>query len=114
MEGFVRDVHGFERDPRYFESGIPFQPGTSGTPVLDELGNVIGLGVARQDLAKNYKIMGDLPIKVQYALKIENALPLLRTIPEVASKLSPAISTPDFRREPESIKAASAVVYSWK
>ncbi|HPD65832.1 MAG TPA: serine protease [Bacteroidia bacterium] len=48
-EGSLRSVTGFNSDTLAYEISIPVNPGTSGAPLLDSKGNLIGIITARDD-----------------------------------------------------------------
>lgn len=47
--GIVSSLTGLAGEPRWFTTNVGMQPGNSGGPILDELGQVVGVAVARID-----------------------------------------------------------------
>jgi len=67
--GVVSRLAGIANDIRFLEITAPVQPGSSGGPVLDQSGNVIGLVVGKLDAIKIAKATGDIPQNVNFAIK---------------------------------------------
>lgn len=67
--GNVSALAGIDDDRRFFSFTAPVQPGSSGGPLLDAKGRVLGLVVAR--LSEDYIVeaTGSLPQNVNYALR---------------------------------------------
>ena len=67
--GNVSALAGIDDDRRFFSFTAPVQPGSSGGPLLDARGRVLGLVVAR--LSEDYIVeaTGSLPQNVNYALR---------------------------------------------
>ena len=70
-------VEGIAGDIRYFQIDTPLQPGNSGGPLLNSRGEVIGIVTMTLDWVHTLKTTGRLPQNVNYAVKIDYALPLL-------------------------------------
>lgn len=77
--GKINALSGFENDIRYFQIDIPIQPGNSGGPLIDSKGNVVGIVTARLDPVETVKVLGTMPQNVNYAIKIDYVIPLLKT-----------------------------------
>jgi S1-C subfamily serine protease len=54
------------------------QPGSSGGPLLDRRGQVVGVVVAKLNAARIAARMGDIPQNVNFAIKGEEAIAFLR------------------------------------
>ena len=67
--GNVSALAGIDDDRRFFSFTAPVQPGSSGGPLIDARGRVLGLVVAR--LSEDYIVeaTGSLPQNVNYALR---------------------------------------------
>lgn len=66
-QGSISSTSGLQDDDRHFQISIPVQPGNSGGPVFDDLGNVIGVVVSKLKGSEN----------VNYAIKSELVLKLM-------------------------------------
>jgi S1-C subfamily serine protease len=62
--GIVNSIKGFQDDTRYFQLSAPIDPGNSGGPVLNRMGNLIGLVTSKYSVATN----------AGYALKVQNII----------------------------------------
>ena len=70
----------------------PLQSGNSGGPLFDECGNLVGIVAAKLDSLKMLAATGDLPQNVNYAIKADYLVPLLKTVDGV--KIQPSQSKP--------------------
>ena len=85
--GRINADTGARDDIRFVQVDVPIQPGSSGSPLLNEKGEVVGVVTAR--------LIGDYQ-NVGYAMKVDYLRPLLANIPNQASKESSASrSKPD-------------------
>ena len=66
--GVVSAVTGLGDDSRFFKFTAPIQPGTSGGPVLNEYGEVIGVASAMLDQRKAFAATGTIPQNVNFAI----------------------------------------------
>jgi uncharacterized protein len=87
-DGTVNSLTGELDTPRFFQVNAAVQPGSSGGPLVDLRGNVVGV------LARSF---GAAPVKgggvmqnVNYAIKSSYALAFLESVPEVLSRLAAA------------------------
>jgi TPR repeat protein len=74
--GEINSLNGVGDDPRTWQISAPVQPGSSGGPLLDESGNLVGVVVSKLGL-KAAAATGDLPQNVNYAVKSAYAQALL-------------------------------------
>jgi S1-C subfamily serine protease len=86
-QGHVNSLSGIADDPRLFQISLPIQPGNSGGPLLDTMGQVVGLVVAKLDELYAAVVTGSLPQNVNYALKSSFVLSFLEAYPEVSNNL---------------------------
>ncbi len=108
-KGEINSLAGLRDDPRKFQISAPIQPGNSGGPIVDELGNVVGIVESSLDVGKILATTGGLPQNVNYALKISYARVLLDTMAPL--KLPDAsVESPGFNTVVERVRAASALV----
>jgi serine protease Do len=106
-EGAIAGKSGLQDDPRWFQISAAIQPGSSGSPLFDDEGNIIGIVVASLDAAKAYQLTGTVPQNVNWAIKSDYLLNLLGMLPK--EKLSSRMA--DF--SPEKAAACVAVITAW-
>ena len=88
--GEIASLAGAQDDARHFQISAPIQPGNSGGALVDELGNVIGVVVAKLSQRAALATSGTLAENVNYAVKSSYLLSFLESVPEVAAKLKDA------------------------
>jgi S1-C subfamily serine protease len=102
--GRINALSGLLDDIRYIQVDVPIQPGNSGGPLLNRQGQVIGIVTATLSQLAALRASGALPQNVNYAVKIDYVVPLLRSA-EVTWKESeaddPLKPIPDVIREAE-------------
>jgi len=86
-KGEIAALSGAQDDPRYFQISVPVQPGNSGSALVDEHGNVVGVVSAKLSAAAALATSGALPENVNYAVKSSLLLSFLESVPEMAAKL---------------------------
>ena len=106
-EGVVSSKSGLRDDPTQFQISAEIMPGSSGGPLFDGDGNVIGIVVAFLDPANTYKLSGALPQNVNYAIKADYLLSLASMLPgdSLASRTTPF--------SPEKAAQCVAIVRAW-
>jgi S1-C subfamily serine protease len=82
-EGVVSSFSGLRGKPSEMQITTPIQPGNSGGPLFDPLGNVIGIIVSKLDGLAVAKKQDYLPENVNYAIKSNYLLPLIINVPGV-------------------------------
>ena len=76
--GKINSLSGPRDDPRWLQIDTPVQPGSSGGPLLNMRGEVIGIVTASFSTAANVRrIGGAIPQNVNYAVKADYLVPLL-------------------------------------
>jgi serine protease Do len=80
-EGVVSSKTGFQDDPRSLQISAQIQPGSSGSPLFDTDGNVIGIVVATLDAGKVYQAVSSVPQNVNFAIKADYLLNLVGMLP---------------------------------
>jgi hypothetical protein len=78
--GNVSALSGIADDPRLYQVSVPLQAGNSGGPLVNAAGQVIGVVVAKLDAVKVFRLSGDLPEGVSYAVKATYLTPLLDSL----------------------------------
>jgi len=81
-DGIVSAVTGVKDDPRTYQISVPLQAGNSGGPLLNMNGEVVGIVTAKLSAVKMFKVTGDLPQNVNYAVKSAYLSVLLSTSPK--------------------------------
>jgi len=106
-EGVVSSKSGLQDDPTRFQISAQIMPGSSGSPLFDGDGNVIGIVVATLDAATTYKLSGALPQNINYAIKADYLLSLVAMLPGDALASRTTAFSPD--------KAAQcvAIIRAW-
>jgi S1-C subfamily serine protease len=95
--GIITALAGLRDDIRFLQFSAPVQRGNSGGPVLDRFGNVVGIVVAKLDVARFAEQFHDTAQNVNFAVKSGVALRALRVwgtaVPE--GRPGATFSTPD-------------------
>ena len=80
-EGVVSSKTGLQDDPRSLQISAEVQPGSSGSPLFDGDGNIVGIVVATLDAGKLYQAANILPQNVNWAIKSDYLLDLVGMLP---------------------------------
>ena len=67
--GIVSALAGIGNDTRFLQVTVPVQPGSSGGPLLDLEGRVVGVVVGKLDALQVASVTGDIPQNVNFAIK---------------------------------------------
>lgn len=78
--GVISGMKGIKDDIRHFQIDAAVQPGNSGGPLLSATGDVVGVVNARLNDSAVALATGALPQNVNYAIKVDYLLPLLRSV----------------------------------
>jgi S1-C subfamily serine protease len=77
--GDVSALSGLRDNPLHYTISAPVQPGSSGGPLLDAQGHVVGVVVAKLNAARIARMTGgDIPQNVNFAIKSDAASDFLR------------------------------------
>lgn len=76
--GIVNALSGVRDDPRYIQISAPVQPGNSGGPLLSSSGRVVGVVASGLNSIDRMEHGGYLPQTVNYAIKSDLVLALLK------------------------------------
>ncbi len=79
--GHINAERGFEDNPNTFQISVPLQSGNSGGPLVDMQGGVVGITSWKLNAERMFKLTGDVPQNVNYAVKVELIKNLLNSIP---------------------------------
>jgi len=106
-EGVVSSKSGWQDDPRSLQISAQVQPGSSGSPLFDSDGNVIGVVVATLDAGKVYQLASAIPQNVNFAIKADYLLSLTSMLPGT----SLGSRTTGF--SPEKASQCVAIIRAW-
>jgi S1-C subfamily serine protease len=67
--GNISAISGLGDDSRFLQITAPVQPGSSGGPMIDQAGNVVGVVVGKLDAIKLAAAIEDVPQNVNFAIK---------------------------------------------
>jgi serine protease Do len=101
----VNALSGIGNNANVIQISAPVQPGNSGGPLFDQYGRVIGVVVAKLDAAKVAGLTGDIPQNVNFAIKAEKVLDLLKK-----NKIEAQTSRAFFQQSNETIAEWAASV----
>ena len=88
-DGAVSALSGIQDDVRTMQITAPIQGGNSGGALADAAGNAVGLVVAQLNAVAVFEYTGSIPQNVNFAVKINYALPLIQAVPNLARRLPP-------------------------
>ncbi|MEI6150550.1 MAG: trypsin-like peptidase domain-containing protein, partial [bacterium] len=109
-DGAVSALSGLQDDVRTMQITASVQGGNSGGVLADAAGNAIGLVVAQINAIAVFEYTGSIPQNVNFAVKINYALPLIQTVPNLARRL-PQPAQPAANVSPiKAVEAATGLV----
>lgn len=108
-EGSISSLSGIQDDIRTMQITVPLQCGNSGGALVDGFGNAVGLVVAQINAATVLKYTGTIPQNVNFAVKINYALPLVQSVPGLSRRL-PTPNLKPFDKLIEVVKSATGLV----
>jgi len=94
-EGAVSGTTGIRDDPRWLQISAQVEPGSSGSPLFDTDGNVIGIVVARLDDAKAVQMSSAIPQNVNFAIKADYLRNLVGMLPAESAGTRTTTFSPD-------------------
>jgi S1-C subfamily serine protease len=106
-EGVVSSKSGLQDDPRSLQISAQVQPGSSGSPLFDPDGNIVGVVVATLDPAGVYHADSAIPQNVNFAIKADYLLNLLAMLP------SESLATRTTVFSPEKAAQCVAIIRAW-
>ncbi len=94
-KGIISGTKGIKDDIRHYQIDASVQPGNSGGPLLDKEGKVVGIVNARLNDAAVASATGSIPQNVNYAIKVDYLLPLLRSVDGLEAQVKAAAHKTD-------------------
>ena len=111
--GNVTALAGLKDDSRYIQISAAVQPGSSGGPVLDEVGRLIGVIEGKLDAVKVARATGDIPQNVNFAIRASTLAHFLETN-RIAYEVASNSATLPTTQLAEQGEAASVQLECWK
>ena len=98
--GIVSSTRGLGDDSGQFQLDAAVQKGSSGGPIYDENGNVVGVVVAKLDRAKMAKRIGSMPENMNFGIKASTVRQFLTSsgLPTKWSSRSKSMSTKELAK----------------
>lgn len=106
-DGVVSSKSGIQDDPTQLQISAEVQPGSSGSPLFNSDGDIIGIVVSTLDAAKTYQAASAIPQNVNFAIKADYLLSLAAMVPGFA----PGQRTTGF--SPDKASRCIAIVRAW-
>jgi hypothetical protein len=93
--GMVSSVRGIDDDIGQFQMDAAVQLGSSGGPIYDQHGNIVGVVIAKLNRLNVAKAIGSLPENVNFGIKASTVRQFLTAsgLPSMSSKSSKSMST---------------------
>lgn len=92
--GIVSALDGLNGDPRMIQLTAPIQPGSSGSPVFDSAGRVVGIVRSTLDTFAAVRASGQVPQNINFAVKSDYLALLLKRVPPVSKPEDRARTAP--------------------
>ena len=114
-KGEINGLAGIQDDPRHFQVSVAVQPGNSGGPLVNQIGNVVGLVRMRLNDMVAFTLTESIPQNVNYALKCDSVMTFLQSIPEFSGRLmSPhAVKERKFEDVVKEVQEATGLVVAY-
>lgn len=89
--GNVTALAGLNNDSRFIQISAPVQPGSSGGPVVDSSGNIVGVVVSKLNALKLATVTGDVAQNINFAINLSTLESFLKINKVVYEKKSSRI-----------------------
>ncbi len=109
-DGAVSALSGLQDDVRTMQITASIQGGNSGGVLADSAGNAVGLVVAQLNAVTVFEYTGSIPQNVNFAVKINYALPLIQAVPNLARRLPPPTKPVPNVSPVKTVEAATGLV----
>jgi len=98
--GIVSAMRGLGDDSSQFQMSAPVQPGSSGGPIYDGNGNIVGVVIAQLNKRKFEKEFGSMPENVNFGIKASTVRQFLKTsgLPTKWSRRSKPMTTKELAK----------------
>ena len=93
--GRISSLNGLLDNTSLFQISNPIQPGSSGGPLFDSEGNLIGIAMASSDAQYFYENVDSIPQDANFAIKSDLLINLISTLPESKEILNREASLKD-------------------
>jgi len=113
-EGDINALTGYQDDIRLYQISVPVQSGNSGGALLNENGDVVGIIVSMLKAEVAFKITGNMPQNVNYALKSTYAQALIDTVAEAIDSLQKPHRKKAFGEVVERVKKSVVMVLAYE
>jgi S1-C subfamily serine protease len=87
-DGAISALSGLQGDASLMQITVPVQPGNSGGPVVTQEGDAVGVVTSSAAVRRFAEATGTLPQNLNWAVKMDFALPLLDSVPDDRASLS--------------------------
>jgi S1-C subfamily serine protease len=87
-EGSISALSGLQGDVSYLQISVPIQPGSSGGPVVNHQGHVVGIIASTARFQSFYQATGSLPQNVNWAVKSDYVKLMMNDLPPRAAASS--------------------------
>ena len=111
--GIISALAGPEDDTRMIQITAPVQPGSSGGPLLDQSGNVVGVVSSSLNSLKAARLLGNVPQNVNFAIKASVARAFLDSV-GVPYSIQPSVARVETTAVGERAKAGVVLLECWK
>lgn len=113
-KGEISSLAGLSDDAKHFQISVSVQPGSSGGPLFDVRGNVVGVILSQLDQKAALRITGTLAQNVNYAIKGSYLTGFLESIPDASRNLLPARGVDkEFEEVVDDVRKATILVLGY-
>lgn len=102
--GAVSAMTGLRDDARFYQTTVAIQPGNSGGPLCDELGNVIAITTQTINPFSRMEKANYVPQNINYGLKVAYVRPLIESIPALTERLPAPSGHDNFRAAQQAVE----------